>query len=120
MSSLFFRTQLLPDVRPSDKVHLHLYTPHITKSMEPGDDLALYSITALPARWTPSAPLVDQLDVFAGQLYLKDYIRLGRFLCVHARDLEDEEGIKVGCDGFIAPNNGPEHLQSVHTFQTSP
>ena len=114
---------LLPDIRSSDKVHLHLYTPRITKSMKPCDDLALYSIPAVPAGWTPPSSLMDQLNVFTGQLYLKDYetyIRLCRFLCVYARDLQDEEDIEVGCDGFISPNNRPRHLQSVYTFQTSP
>ena len=114
---------LLPDIRSSDKVHLHLYTPRITKSMKPCDDLTLYSIPAVPAGWTPPLSLMDQLNVFAGQLYLKDYetyIRLCRFLCVYAKDLQGEEGIEVGCDGFISPNNRPRHLQSVYTFQTSP
>jgi hypothetical protein len=116
---------LLPDIRSSDKVHLHLYTPRITKSMRPCDDLALYTIPAVPAGWTPSSSLMDQLNVFAGQLYLKDYetyIRLCRFLCVYAGDLPDEEGIEVGCDGFISPNNRPSDWQNgnVFTFQTSP
>ena len=114
---------LLRDIRSRGKVHLHLYTPRITKSMKPCDDLALYTIPAVPTSWTPPESLMDQLNVFSGQLYLKDYetyIRLCRFLCVYARDLQDEEGIEVGCDGFISPNNRPRHLQSVYTFQTSP
>ena len=114
---------LLPDIKSSDKVHLHLYTPRVIKSMKPCDDLALYSIPAVPTGWEPPSSLMDQLNVFAGQLYLKDYetyIRLCRFLCVYARDLPDEEGIEVGCDGFISPNNRPRHLQRAHTFQTSP
>ena len=114
---------LLPDIRSSGKVHLHLYTPRITKCMKDCDDLALYSIPAVPAGWTPPSSLMDQLNVFAGQLYLKDYetyIRLCRFLCVYAGDLRDEEGLEVGCDGFISPNNRPRLLQSVSTFQTSP
>ncbi|KAN0080285.1 Protein of unknown function (DUF3638) domain containing protein [Tylopilus felleus] len=65
--------KLLPYIRSSDRVHLHLYTPRITKSVKPCDNLALYNIPALPAGWTPPAPLLDQLNVFAGQLYLKDY-----------------------------------------------
>jgi hypothetical protein len=114
---------LLPAIKSSDKVHLHLYTPRITKSMKPCDDLALYSIPAVPAGWTPPSSLMDLLSVFAGQLYLKDYetyIRLCRFFCVYARDLEGEEGIEVGCDGFISPNTRPMHLQNTYPFQTSP
>ena len=115
---------LLPDIRSSDKVHLHLYTPRITKSMKPCDDLALYSIPSVRAGWIPPSPLMDQLNVFAGELYLKDYetyIRLCRFLCVYAKDLQCEEGIEVGSDGFIAPRNRPRRLQTaVDTFQNSP
>ncbi|KAF8551327.1 hypothetical protein OG21DRAFT_1524515 [Imleria badia] len=114
---------LLPEIRSSDKVHLHLYTPRTTRSMKPCDDLTVYSIPVVRAGWTPPLPLMDQLNVFAGQLYLKDYetyIRLCRFLCVYARDLQCEEGIAVGSDGFIAPKNRPRHLHSVHAFQNSP
>jgi hypothetical protein len=114
---------LLPDIKSSDKVHLHLYTPRVIKSMKPCDDLALYSIPAVPAGWTPPSSLMDLLNLFAGQLYLKDYetyIRLCRFLCVYARDLEGEEGIEVGCDGFISPNTRPRHVRNAYPFQTSP
>ena len=116
-------SHLLPDIRSSNKVHLHVYTPRIAKSMKPCDDLALYTIPAFRARWTPPSSLMDQLNVFAGQLYLKDYetyIRLCRFLCVYARDLQCKEDIEVGNDGFIAPRNRPRHLQTTHTFQNSP
>ena len=114
---------LLPDIKSSDNVHLHLYTPRITKSMKPCDDLALYSIPAVPAGWAPPPSLMDLLNVFAGQLYLKDYetyIRLCGFLCVYARDLQGEEGIEVACDGFISPNTRPRHLRKAYPFQTSP
>ncbi|KAH0834163.1 hypothetical protein J3R83DRAFT_11469 [Lanmaoa asiatica] len=114
---------LIPDIRRSVDVHLHLYTPRINKSMKPCDDLALYSIPTTSTGWTPPRPLMDQLNVFAGQLYLKDYetyIRLCRFLCVYARDLQGEEGIKIECDGFISPRNRPRHSRTVHTFQSTP
>ena len=115
--------RLIPDIRSSNNVHLHLYTSRITKSMKPCDDLALYSIPATPIEWTPPRPLMDQLNVFAGQLFLKDYetyIRLCRFLCVYARDLQDKEGVQVGPDGFILPRNRPRHLQTADTFQRTP
>ena len=114
---------LIPDIRSSNKVHLHLYTPRVTRSMKPCDDLLLYSIPTVPTGWIAPSFLMDQLNVFAGQLYLKDYatyIRLCRFLCVYARDLESEEGIKVGCDGFIEMRDRPKRLQDIHTFQSSP
>ncbi|KAG6369467.1 hypothetical protein JVT61DRAFT_14837 [Boletus reticuloceps] len=114
---------LLSEIRSSDMVHLHVYTPRTSQSMKSCDDLALYSIPTTPTGWTPPPLLMDQLNVFAGQLYLKDYetyIRLCRFLCVYTKDTQDEEGIEVGCDGFILPNYRPQHLHGVSTFQTTP
>jgi hypothetical protein len=114
---------LLPAIKSSDKVHLHLYTPRISKSLKPCDELTLYSVPAVPAGWTPPSSLMDLLNLFAGQLYLKDYetyIRLCRFLCVYARDLEGEDDIEVGCDGFISPNTRPKHVRNAYPFQTSP
>ena len=114
---------LLTDIRSSHTIHLHLYTPRILKSMKPCDDLALYSIPSVPTGWIPPSLLMDQLNVFAGQLYLKDmktYIRLCRFLCVYTRDLEGEGGIEVGYNGFISPGNRPAHLLTAHSFRNSP
>jgi len=53
--------------------------------MKSSDNLRLYSIPPLPSDWTPPWALIDQLNVFAGQLYLRDYesyLRLCRFLGV--------------------------------------
>ena len=116
---------LLPDIRSSNKVHLHLYTPRITKSTKPCDDLALYSIPTVPDGWISPSSFMDELSVFAGQLYLKDYetyIRLCRFLCLCSRDLHGEEGIEVEPDGFILPKNRPKHSTTLiaHTFASTP
>ncbi|KAF8127616.1 hypothetical protein EV363DRAFT_1452213 [Boletus edulis] len=115
---------LLSEIRSSNKVHLHVYTPRTTQSMKSCDDLALYNTPTVPTGWTPSPLLMDQLNVFSGQLYLQGYetyIRLCRFLCVHTKDMQDAEEIEVGCDGFILPNNRPQHLHwSVYSFQTTP
>ena len=116
---------LLPDIRSSNKVHLHLYTPRIIKSMKSCDDLALYSIPTVPNGWIPPSSFMDELNVFAGQLYLKDYetyIRLCRFLCVYSRDLQGEEGIEVERDGFILPRNRSKFSQTqlAHTFSSTP
>ncbi|KAG9309802.1 hypothetical protein JVU11DRAFT_10178 [Chiua virens] len=114
--------RLMLEIRSSDNVHLHVYTPRIFKTMKPCDDLTLYSVPAVRTGLRSPSLLMDQLNVFAGQLYLKDYetyLRLCRFLCVYARDLKDEE-CEVESDGFIAPNNRPEHLRSSPAFQSTP
>lgn len=93
--------------------------------MKPSDDLRLYSIPAVSADWTPPRGLMSQLNVFAGQLYLSDhaaFIRFCRFLCVYARDLQDEEDMVIECDGFIIPEQRPGSLlgETRRTFQNTP
>jgi hypothetical protein len=117
--------KLLPDIRVSEHVHLHLYTPRTAKSMTPTDDLSLYIIPAASSNWTPPRGLVGQLNIFAGQLYLSDreaYLRLCRFLCVYTQDLQDEEEMVIECDGFITPEHrrGSLARQTQHTFQNTP
>ncbi|KAF8434543.1 hypothetical protein L210DRAFT_3649044 [Boletus edulis BED1] len=83
--SPFEADYFMPDIRASEHVHLHLYAPRTSQRMKPSDDLRLYSIPPLPSDWTPPRDLIDQLNVFAGQLYLSDYesyTRLCRFLDV--------------------------------------
>ncbi|KIK92145.1 hypothetical protein PAXRUDRAFT_147949 [Paxillus rubicundulus Ve08.2h10] len=114
---------LMADIRNSKCVHLHVYTPRTIQSMKPCDDLSLYSVPTVPLDWTPPLALMDQLNVFAGQLYLRDYatyIRLCRFLCIYAKDLQDEDDIEVQCDGFIAPQHRPLLAQSNKSFQCTP
>ena len=85
--SPFEADRLMPDIRVSEHVHLHLYTPCTSERMKLTNDLMLYSIPPLPEGWTPPWDLIDQLNVFAGQLYLRDYesyLRLRRFLGLQA------------------------------------
>ena len=85
--SPFEADRLMPDIRESECVHLHVYAPRTSQRMKPSDDLQLYSIPPLPSDWTPPWGLIDQLNVFAGQFYLRDYgsyLRLCRLLGVPA------------------------------------
>ena len=95
--SPFEADRLMPDIRGSEHIHLHLYAPRTSQRMKPSDDLKLYSIPPLPSDWTPPWTLIDQLNVFAGQLYLRDYrsyLRLCRFLCVPTKQLPDDAVIR--------------------------
>ncbi|KAF8548327.1 hypothetical protein OG21DRAFT_1449260 [Imleria badia] len=71
--SPFEADRLMLDIRASKYVHLHVYAPRTSQRMKPSDDLQLYSIPPLPSDWTPPWALIEQLNVFAGQLYLRDY-----------------------------------------------
>ncbi|KAF8557183.1 hypothetical protein OG21DRAFT_1601805 [Imleria badia] len=89
---------LMPDIRVSKSVHLHVYTPRTTKYIRPADDLMFYSIPPVPDGWTPPWDLMDELNVFAGQPYLRDhetYLRLRRFLGIHEKDLPKSAGTAI-------------------------
>ncbi|KAF8554924.1 hypothetical protein OG21DRAFT_1484286 [Imleria badia] len=85
--SPFEANRLMPDIRASKYVHLHVYAPRTSQRMKPSDDLQLHTIPPLPSDWTPPWALIDQLNLFAGQLYLRDYesyLRLCRLLGIPA------------------------------------
>ena len=93
--SPFEADQLMPEIRISKHVRLHLYIPRTTKHMKPYDGLGLYSIPSLPLDWIPPQKLIHQLNVFAGQLYLKDhksYLELCELLGIHTKDLRGKTG----------------------------
>ena len=109
---------LMPVIRLSEYVHLHLYAPRTSQRMKPSDDLKLYAIPPLPSDWTPPWALIDQLNIFAGQLYLRDYasyLRLCRFLDIPTKDLLD--GTVVRRNLFNIPGSFEENEI---TFSGSP
>ncbi|KAH9980609.1 hypothetical protein BJV74DRAFT_798017 [Russula compacta] len=63
--------ELLPLIRKSKKVRLHIYTPRVTSSMRSFSDLRFYSIPADSSgeRWSAPAHVRIELNLFAGQLY---------------------------------------------------
>jgi hypothetical protein len=107
--SPFEADRLMPDIRASEYVHLHVYAPRTSQRMKPSDDLRLYSIPPLPSDWTPPWALIDQLNVFAGQLYLRDYesyLRLCRFLGVPTT--EPSNGTAIRWNLFNIPGSFEE------------
>ena len=109
--SPFEADRLLPDIRESKHVHLHLYAPRTAMRMKPADDLKLYSIPPLPSDWTPPWELIDQLNVFAGQLYLRDYtsyLRLCRFFGVSTKASESLDNTKIRRNLFNIPGSFEE------------
>ena len=104
--SSFEADRLMPDIRASECVHLHVYGPRTSQRMKPSGDLMLYSIPPLPTNWTPPWALIDQLNVFAGQLYLRDYesyLRLCRFLGVPTK--EPSNGMAIRWNLFSIPGS---------------
>ena len=66
--------ELLPSIQNSKFVHLHMYAPRVTWAMETLEDFKFFCIPPLPPTWSPPSPTnITQLNLFAGQLYFKDY-----------------------------------------------
>jgi hypothetical protein len=63
--------ELLPIIRKSNKVRLHIYAPRLTSAMHSFSDLTFYSISGSPEQPSWSAPMhiKIELNLFAGQLY---------------------------------------------------
>lgn len=102
---------LIPEIRGSKIVRLHVFTPRITKSMKSFSDLRFYTLPALPtSNQLPPSPLVQiQLNLWAGQLYLQDYNEY-RWLCAFLGICLDTGGhggkeIPVQSDGFVMPSD---------------
>ncbi|KAN0084606.1 hypothetical protein V8E55_008110 [Tylopilus felleus] len=97
LPSPFEADRLMPDIRASKHVHLHMYESCAFRRMKPSDDLKLYSIPPLLRNWTPPWALIDQMNVFIGQLYLRDYrsyLRLCRFLEVPMKESPNDTVIQ--------------------------
>jgi hypothetical protein len=94
--------ELLPIIRKSGKVRLHIYSPRVTASMRSFSDLTFYTIPESPGKkWTAAAHLRTELDLFAGQLYfgsVQEYRRLCALLALHM----GHPGAKhIDADGFV-------------------
>ncbi|KAH8997135.1 hypothetical protein EDB86DRAFT_928055 [Lactarius hatsudake] len=96
--------KLLPIIRKSGKVRLHVYAPRVTASMRSFSDLAFYTIPDSPAKaWTAPTHLQIELNLFAGQLYFdsrEQYQQVCELLALHMA----HPGAKhVEVDGFVPP-----------------
>jgi hypothetical protein len=100
---------LLPEIRRSKAVHLHQYTPKVTQSMKAFDDLTFYCLPPLPPSWVaPTMEVKNQLNLWAGQLYLPDrrtYLQLCNFLGLYTTEILPEDDISIQSDGFIEPEH---------------
>ena len=111
--SQYEANELLPSIRASKFVQLHLYAPRVTPSMPIFDNLSFLGVP--PQQIDPM--LILQLNLFAGQLYptnYADYARICEFLGV---DIEGK--LRPQSDGFVLPRNRHGQLRG-SPFTTSP
>lgn len=114
--------ELLPEIRRSNKVHLHQYSARVTQNMKSFDDLMFYCIPRLPSSWvSPSIDLRNQLNLWAGQLFFEDfetYRRFCNFLGVYTN--RSPSDITIQADGFIQPQHRHSMSLPLSPFSESP
>ncbi|KPA36751.1 hypothetical protein FLAG1_10461 [Fusarium langsethiae] len=97
--------ELLPLIRSSSNVALHLYAPRINLGFQPLDHLRLYCVSGNMIQSTIPKDSITFLNLFAGQVYLKsfqDYITVCDSLGLAWAAVDDS--VCLGPDGFIHPN----------------
>jgi hypothetical protein len=102
--SPFEVNELMFEIRKSHRVHLHIYTPRTSRSIQSVEDLRFHCIPPLCASWNPpSLPDTVQLNLWAGQLYLQDdqsYRTLCRILGIVSNTTHLPDGAYDN-DGFV-------------------
>ncbi|KAI0279330.1 hypothetical protein BC826DRAFT_1158632 [Russula brevipes] len=96
---------LLPIIRKSKKVRLHVYAPRVAASMRSFSDLTFHSISdSLAEPWSAPAHMTTELDLFAGKLYFdsrEDYDRTCVLLALPMAHPGAAEFCEL--DGFVPP-----------------
>ncbi|TKA76195.1 hypothetical protein B0A49_06950 [Cryomyces minteri] len=101
--------ELIKQVRKSDKVTLHVFSPRTTKTMVAMDDLLFYNVTGRANGQTTAKIFKDSilrdLRLFAGSLFLgeqRQYQELGNFLGILTNPQhQDDSRVRVATDGFV-------------------
>ncbi len=96
--------ELLPIIRKSNKVRLHIYAPRVAPSMRSFSDLTFYSIPDSPeVPWSAPAHVRIELNLFAGQLYLDSREEYERTCVLLALSMAHPGAEYSDIDGFVPP-----------------
>ncbi|KAI9432009.1 hypothetical protein H4582DRAFT_1999905 [Lactarius indigo] len=116
--------KLLPTIRKSNKVRLHIYAPRVTASMRSFSGLTFHVIPRLPARaaWTAPAHMRTELDLFAGQLYFDSREEYERVCVLFALRMAHPGAKQIEVDGFVRPEyrtgeGSPFSVSMIATFK---
>ena len=95
---------LLPIVRKSKKVRLHIYAPRVTSSMRSFSTLTSYSIPDSPTEpWSAPAHVKIELNLFSGQLYFDHKEEYERLCVMLALSMAHPGAEDCEIDGFVPP-----------------
>ncbi|KAK3317279.1 hypothetical protein B0T19DRAFT_389380 [Cercophora scortea] len=96
-----------PSTSSTNRAVLHSYLPRSNLTFRSLEDLNFYTVPSVAEDWSVPRALVMQLNLFAGQLYLrsyKEYVQLCRYLGVaHTENRSNE---KIASDGFVGKRRG--------------
>ncbi|KAK5686853.1 hypothetical protein LTR17_026786 [Elasticomyces elasticus] len=108
--SPFEAQALYSRIHASDSVALHLYAPRCNSAFRSLDRLDFYTVPHQLAALEVPIRLVVQLNLFAGQLYINDYMAF-KYLCGYLGLAAEvaSEGWEIAADGFIL-KRGPGHI----------
>jgi hypothetical protein len=96
--------ELLPIIRKSDKVRLHIYAPRVTFSMRSFSDLTFHSIPNSAAEsWSAPTHIRTELNLFAGQLFFDNKAEYERVCVLLALSRAHPGAERVELDGFVLP-----------------
>ena len=125
--SPFEANELIPSIAASRHVRLHVYAPRVTNTMKSFEDLSFLTLPYSPSSLASGPvqhPLLAQLSLFAGQLFLRDfaaYKGLCEFLGLYAdSNYSTGAGNSVKSDGFVAPGSRPALGMAPSPFNSSP
>ncbi len=94
---------LLPIIRRSKNIRLHIYAPRVTLSMRSFSDLTFYSIPDSPEEWSAPAHVRMELNLFAGQLYFDRREEYKRICALLALSMAHPGAEHCEVDGFVPP-----------------
>jgi hypothetical protein len=96
--------ELLPVIRESNKVRLHIYAPRVTTSMRSFSDLSFYSIPDSQTEgWSAPAHVRIEINLFAGQLYFDSVEEYWSVCSLLALWMAHPKAEYSEVDGFVPP-----------------
>jgi hypothetical protein len=96
--------ELLPVIRRSSTVRLHVYAPRVSASMRSFSDLAFCTIPGSVRRARPApAHVQTELNLFAGQLYFDSKDEYEKVCVLLALHMAHPGAAKIEVDGFVLP-----------------
>jgi hypothetical protein len=100
--SPFEAHELLPVIRSTHKVRLHVYAPRVTTSMRSFSDLTFHSIPDSRAEpWTAPPHARIMLNLFAGQLYFDSKEQYEDVCVLLALSRAHRDAPRIQMDGFV-------------------